>query len=96
MLLIESRMVGRAEISEKPELLWDQPGLEGLFARLQDEFEIRERHLALERKMNLLSHTTQSVQDLLTTRHSLRVEWYIVILIVFEILLTLYEMFIKH
>jgi uncharacterized Rmd1/YagE family protein len=36
------------------------------------------------------------VQDLLSTRHSLRVEWYIVILIVFEILLTLYEMFIKH
>lgn len=96
MLLIESRMVGRAEISEKPELLWDHPGLEGLFVRLQDEFEIRERHQALERKMNLLSHTAQSVQDLLSTRHSLRVEWYIVILIVFEILLTLYEMFFKH
>jgi uncharacterized Rmd1/YagE family protein len=96
MLLIESRMVGRAEISEKPELLWDHPGLEGLFVRLQDEFEIRERHLALERKMNLLSHTAQSVQDLLSTRHSLRVEWYIVILIVLEILLTLYELFIRH
>lgn len=96
MLLIESRMVGRAEISEKPELLWDHPGLEGLFVRLQDEFEIRERHQALERKMNLLSHTAQSVQELLSTRHSLRVEWYIVILIVFEILLTLYEMFFKH
>lgn len=96
MLLIESRMVGRAEISEKPELLWDHPGLEGLFVRLQDEFEIRERHQSLERKMNLLSHTAQSVQELLSTRHSLRVEWYIVILIVFEIILTLYELFFRH
>lgn len=96
MLLIESRMVGRAEISEKPELLWEQPGLEGLFVRLQDEFEIRERHLALERKMNLLSHTAQSVQQLISARHSIRVEWYIVILIVFEIILTLYELFIRH
>ena len=95
LLLIESRMVGRAEISEKPELLWDHPGLEGLFVRLQDEFEIRERHQSLERKMNLLSHTAQSVQELLSTRHSLRVEWYIVILIVVEIVLTLYELFLK-
>ncbi len=96
MLLIESRMVGRAEISEKPELLWEQPALEGLFVRLQVEFEIRERHQALERKMNLLSHTAKSVQELISARHSIRVEWYIVILIVFEILLTLYEMFVKH
>lgn len=96
MLLIESRMVGRAEISEKPELLWEQPGLESLFVRLQDEFEIRERHQALERKLNLLSHMAQSVQQMLSARHGIRVEWYIVILIVFEILLTLYEMFIKH
>lgn len=96
MLLIESRMVGRAEISEKPELLWDHPSLEGLFARLQDEFEIRERHQALERKLNLLSHTAQSVQQMLSARHGIRVEWYIVILIVFEILLTLYELFIRH
>jgi uncharacterized Rmd1/YagE family protein len=96
MLLIESRMVGRAEISEKPELLWDHPGLEGLFARLQDEFEIRERHQALERKMNLLSHTAQSVQEMISARHSIRVEWYIVALIVFEIFLTLYDLFIRH
>lgn len=96
MLLIESRMVGRAEISEKPELLWEQPGLESLFVRLQDEFEIRERHQALERKLNLLSHMAQSVQQMLSARHGIRVEWYIVILIVFEILLTLYELFIRH
>ncbi len=96
MLLIESRMVGRAEMSEKPELLWDHPGLEGLFVRLQDEFEILERHQALERKMSLLSHTAQSVQELLSARHGIRVEWYIVALIVFEIILTLYELFFKR
>ncbi|MFZ5508443.1 MAG: RMD1 family protein [Pseudomonadota bacterium] len=96
MLLIEQRMVGRAEVSEKPELLWDHPGLEGLYARLQDEFELLERHQALERKLNLLARTAQSLMELLSSRHSLRVEWYIVILIVFEILLSLYEMFIRR
>lgn len=96
MLLIEQRMVGRAEISDKPEILWEHPALEGLWVRLLDEFEIRERHQALERKLNVLAQTAQNLVDLLSSRHSLRVEWYIVILIVVEIFLSLYEMFFRH
>ena len=92
LLLVEQRMVGRAEITEKPEILWDNPGLEGLFKRLEDEFELRERHAAIERKLGLISHTSHTLLELLSNRHTLRVEWYIVILIVVEILLSLYEM----
>ena len=95
MLLVEQRMVGRAEITEKPEVLWDNPALEGLFARLEDEFEIRERHTALERKLNLISRTAQTLVELLSSKHALRVEWYIVILIVFELLLTVYQLFLR-
>ena len=68
--------------------------MEGLFGRLQDEYEIIERHAALERKLNLISSTVQTLLEMLGSRHSLRVEWYIVILIVVEILLTLYELFL--
>jgi uncharacterized Rmd1/YagE family protein len=95
MLLVEQRMVGRAEITEKPEVLWDNASLEGLFARLEDEFEIRERHTALERKLNLISRTAHTLVELLSSKHSLRVEWYIVMLIVFEILLTVYQLFLR-
>lgn len=91
-LLSEHMMVGRVEVSEKPELLWEYPELEKLFVRLEDEFEIRERHLALERKLGLISRTAETLLDLLQNKRSLRVEWYIVLLIVAEILLTLYEM----
>lgn len=94
MLLSEHRVVGRAEMAEKPEILWEHPVLEGLFIRLEDEFEIRERHTALERKLNLIGRTAETLLELLHSRHELRVEWYIVMLIVFEILLTLYGMFI--
>jgi uncharacterized Rmd1/YagE family protein len=93
MLLVEQRMVGRAEIAEKPEILWDNPSLEALFVKVEDEFEITARHAALERKLNLISQTAHTVVELLSSKHSLRVEWYIVILIVVEILLTLYELF---
>ena len=95
MLLVEQRMVGRAEITEKPEVLWDNPALEGLFVKLEDEFEIRERHAAIERKLRLISNTANTVLELLSSKHSLRVEWYILLLIMFEILLTLYQLFFR-
>ena len=95
MLLVEQRMVGRAAITEKPDILWDNPGLEGLFVRLEGEFEIKERHTAIDRKLSLISSTVHTVLELVSSKHSLRVEWYIVILILFEILLTLYQLFIR-
>lgn len=94
VLLSQHRMVGRVEVTEKPELLWDRPELERLYLRLQEEFELPERDRALSRKLELISQTATTALGLLQARRSLRVEWYIVILIVVEILLTLYEMFV--
>lgn len=92
-MLIEHKMVGRIEVAEKPEVLWERVELEPLYARLATEYELRERQSALERKLKLTSRTVETVLDLLHHRRSLRVEWYIVILIMVEIMLTLYEMF---
>jgi uncharacterized Rmd1/YagE family protein len=94
-LLIQQRMVGRVEVAEKPDLLWDQPDLERLYIRLQNEYELKERHMALERKLSLIAQTAETLLDILRNKRSLRVEWYIVILIVLEILLTLYQMFFR-
>lgn len=94
MLLVQHRMVGRAEIGEKPDLIWEHPERERLFVRLEQEFELRERRSALERKLKLISTTAETLLDLVQAQRSLRVEWYIVILIVVEIGLTLYELFL--
>lgn len=94
-LLSELRIVGRVEVADKPELAWDNPELERLYVRLADEFELRERYAVLNRKLGLTARTAQTVLDLLQHRHSIRLEWYIVILIVVEIGLTLYELFLR-
>jgi uncharacterized Rmd1/YagE family protein len=94
-LLIHQKTVGRVEVGEKPDLLWDRPELGRLYARLEDEYELRERHLGLERKLDLIGRTVETLLDILHNNRSLRVEWYIVVLIVVEICLTLYEMFYK-
>jgi uncharacterized Rmd1/YagE family protein len=96
VLLMHHRTVGRVEIAEKPDLLWDHPELERLYARLQDEYELTDRARAVARKLDLISHTATTALDLLQTRRMLRVEWYIVILIVIEIFLTLYDLFVAR
>lgn len=95
-LATEHDMVGRAEVTEKPDVLWEHSELEGLYLMLESDFELRERDTALVRKINLLSRTAQTSLELLQSRRSLRVEWYIVILIVVEILLTLFDLFVRN
>jgi uncharacterized Rmd1/YagE family protein len=94
-LLSEHMMVGRVAIAEKPEVLWENTALEGLFIRLEDEFEIKERHDALERKLNLITRSAETLVDLLHNRHSMRLEWYVIALIGLEILLSLYDLFLR-
>lgn len=95
VLLIQARTVGRAEVTEKPELTWDEPVLDRLYERLASEYELRDRDLALSRKLDLIQHTAQTYLDLVQNRQTLRVEWYIVLLIVFEILLSLYDFLLR-
>jgi uncharacterized Rmd1/YagE family protein len=94
-LSVQHKMVGRVEVEEKPDLVWDRPDLDRLYVRLGDEYELRERHRALGRKFELISRTVETLLQLLQHRSTLRVEWYIVILIVVEILITVYERFLR-
>lgn len=91
-LLSEQRMVARVEVREKPDLLWENAELERFYPRLEREYELRDRATAVERKLDLISRTAQTALDLLEQRSTRRVEWYIVVLIVVEIMLTLYSM----
>lgn len=96
MLLIEHRMVGRAEIGDKPETLWNFPQLEGLYASLEDEFELIERQSALDRKLGLISDTAQTLADVWDNKQLHKLEWYVIGLILFEIILSLHERLGKY
>lgn len=96
MLLIEHRMVGRAEIGDKPETLWNFPNLEGLYASLEDEFELIERQSALDRKLGLISDTAQTLADVWDNKQLHKLEWYVIGLIIFEIVISLHERLGKY
>jgi required for meiotic nuclear division protein 1 len=93
VLLTQHRMVGRVEVEEKPDVLWDHPELERLYARLEDEYELVERGRAMERKLALISDGAGTLTELVHNQRSLRLEWYIIGLIGLEILLSLYGLF---
>jgi uncharacterized Rmd1/YagE family protein len=59
---------------------------------LQDEYELNERAEALSRKLAVISETAKVLTDMIDTQRSLRLEFIIVLLIVFEIALTAYEL----
>jgi uncharacterized Rmd1/YagE family protein len=88
-------MVGGVEVREKPDLLWEIPALEHFYLRLEREYELRERATSVERKLGLISRTAETALDLLQQRSARRVEWYVVALIVVEIMLTVYGMLSK-
>jgi len=92
VLMIQARTVGRVEVTEKPEITWDQPQLDRLYEHLAAEYELRDRDRALSRKLDLVSGTAETYLELLHNRRSIRVEWYIVLLIAVEIVLSLYEL----
>ncbi|HJU20121.1 MAG TPA: RMD1 family protein [Stellaceae bacterium] len=96
VLLIQQKMVGRVETAETPELLWEHPELERFYLRLADEYDLRERDRALDRKLDIVARTVETLLGLVQTRSSMRVEWYIVLLIVAELLLTIYPLLLHR
>lgn len=91
-LLVQHRVSGRVAVEEKPDVLWDRPDLGRLYARLEDEYELKERADGLNRKLAVIAETAKALTDLIDTERSIRLEIIIVLLIVSEIVLTFYQM----
>jgi uncharacterized Rmd1/YagE family protein len=90
-LLVQQRVAGRVAVTDKPDVLWDRPNLERLYARLEDEYELKERADALFRKLSVISDTAEVLSDILDTKRSFRLEMIIVILIAVELLVAFYQ-----
>jgi uncharacterized Rmd1/YagE family protein len=90
MLLSEHRLTGRAEVMDRPDVLWDNPHLNGLYARLEGDYELRERAVALDRKLATLSRTAETLVETVRYQSSHRVEWYIVLLILIELVVAMW------
>lgn len=88
-LLVQHNVSGRVAIADKPDALWDRPDLERLYARLEDEYELTARVETLNRKLEVVAETADTLADIIDTRRSLRLEIIVVLLIAVEIVIGL-------
>lgn len=93
-LLVQHRVSGRVAVGEKPDVLWDRPDLERLYARLEDEYELSERVDTLNRKLAVIAETATTLADIIDTKRSLRLEIIVVVLIAFEIVIGFYDVYV--
>jgi uncharacterized Rmd1/YagE family protein len=90
-LLVDHRMSGRVAVEDKPDVLWDRSDLERLYARLEDEYELSERARTLARKIGVVQETARALTDLIDAKRSARLEITIVLLIVVEVALVIFQ-----
>ena len=94
-LLAQHRVSGRVAVGEKPDVLWDRPDLERLYARLEDEYELSERVETLNRKLAVIADTATTLADVVDTKRSLRLELVVILLIAAEIVIASYDIFAR-
>ncbi len=96
-LLVQHRLSGRVAVGEKPDVLWDRPDLERLYARLEDEYELSERAETPETaSWRSLPDTASRLAEIVDTKRSLRLEVIVVFLIAFEIVIAFYEIYARN
>jgi uncharacterized Rmd1/YagE family protein len=95
VLRVQHRMVGRVGAGEAPDLLWDHPELDRIYARLVEEYELLDRERVLDRKLDVISRTVETLVDLGQHSSTIRLEWYVIVLIVAEIVISILTWLIK-
>jgi required for meiotic nuclear division protein 1 len=70
---------------ETPDLYWNYSKLEGHFRCISNEFEIKQRVDALNKKLDYANDIAELLKGYLSERHSLKLEWAIIILIAVEV-----------
>jgi uncharacterized Rmd1/YagE family protein len=82
-------VTGAVQAGERPDLLWDHPALDRLYARLEAEYELGEREAALDRKYAALGDVGEALLGIVQDKRAFHLEVAIVLLIAFEIVLVL-------
>jgi uncharacterized Rmd1/YagE family protein len=76
---------------DKPDDTWDDPAMDAIYDDLRDEFDLADRHAALELKLRGVQESLELVLDVARDRRLVVLEAAIVFLIVLELVLSLFR-----
>jgi uncharacterized Rmd1/YagE family protein len=93
ILSMKQRTISHLSLFDKPETTWERPEIERLYNKLYFEFELPDRFDILNEKIKFLSDHNKILLDFISTQRSNFLEAIIVILILIEILIFIFEVF---
>lgn len=85
-------IVSKLALLEEPPSAWESEEMEWLFNRLHYMFEIEERFKHVQYKLGFVQNNSELMLEILRGRRDAMLEWIIIILIVVEILMFVYEL----
>lgn len=87
-----SEVLSVLHLFDKPDAAWDDPGADRIYEQLRAEFDLVDRHHALELKLRSVQESLELVTDIARDKRLVWLEASIVLLIVLEIVLS----FVRH
>jgi len=94
-IFIERNSVSlHADVLDTPDFFWDREELEPIYAKTCKYLDMEQRVSVLNSRLDLLKELFDMLRDELESKHSTRLEWIVIWLIVIEIVLGLFEMLV--
>lgn len=91
LFLTKSRIYLHFELLDTPEFFWEYPELESYYLATRKYLEIQPRIEILNRKLNILQEILGILADEQHHKYSSLLEWIIIILIAFEIIIFIFK-----
>lgn len=89
---IKNESIHQLSMLEKPDFTWDDPLLSMLYEEIEDEYELHDRYLILREKISTLFEDSEFIVNYIEGKRSLMLEMVIILLIIIEIILFLYDL----
>lgn len=86
-------IISRLGVLDAPEVVWEKEEYDRLYTSLRSQFDLDDRFKIIESKLSFIQNNSEFFLNLLQGRRSERLEIAILIVIVFETLLVLLEVF---
>lgn len=80
---------------DNPDITWNNAEAAALCDKLSSLFELKDRYEKIRQKIEILEDIPEAFSTLAHAKRGTRLEWAVIILIFIEIILSLYEMFLR-
>lgn len=89
---IKNDAVSQMALLDKPDFTWEDSYLDEVFGALDEEYEISDRYSIITQKISALFQDSELIMNYLEGKRSMLLELVIIILIVIEIILFVFEL----